>query len=82
MKLAVIYCTNLLTLVRILSKLSLSLMDFEGRSVLARGLEESIPFFRSAIGLVRRCIGNAAPSFLTTQLSLVVLATYMHSMRV
>jgi hypothetical protein len=45
-------------------------------------LEESIPFFRSAIGLVRRCIGNAAPSFLTTQLSLVALATYMHSMRV
>jgi hypothetical protein len=42
-------------------------------------LEESIPFFRSAIGLVRRCIGNAAPYFLTTQLSLVVLAAYMHS---
>jgi len=57
-------------------------VDLTGRSVLARGLEESIPFFRSAIGLVRRCIGNAAPSFLTTQLSLVVLATYMHSMRV
>jgi hypothetical protein len=38
-----------------------------------------IPFFRSAIGLVRRCIGNAAPSFLTTQLSLVVLAACMHS---
>jgi hypothetical protein len=54
-------------------------VDLTGRSVLARGLEESIPFFRSAIGLVRRCIGNAAPSFLTTQLSLVVLATYMHS---
>ena len=46
------------------------------------GLEESTPFFRSAIGLVRRCMGNAAPSFLTTQLSLVVLAAYMHSMRV
>jgi len=46
---------------------------------LLRGLEESTPFFRSAIGLVRRCIGNAAPSFLTTQLSLVVLAAYMHS---
>ena len=44
-----------------------------------RGLEESTPFFRSAIGLVRRVIGIAAPSFLTTQLSLVVLATYMHS---
>jgi len=54
-------------------------VDLTGRSVLARGLEESIPFFRSAIGLVRRCIGNAAPSFLTTQLSLVVLAAYMHS---
>jgi len=38
-----------------------------------------IPFFRSATGLVRRCIGNAAPSFLTTQLSLVVLAPYMRS---
>jgi hypothetical protein len=54
-------------------------VDLTGRSVLARGLEESIPFFRSAIGLVRRCIGNAAPYFLTTQLSLVILATYMHS---
>ena len=54
-------------------------VDLTGRSVLSRALEESIPFFRSAIGLVRRCIGNAAPSFLTTQLSLVVLATYMHS---
>jgi len=54
-------------------------VDLTGRSVLARGLEESVPFFRSAIGLVRRCIGNAAPSFLTTQLSLVTLATYMHS---
>jgi hypothetical protein len=49
-------------------------MDLTGRSILARGLEESIPFFRSAIGLVRRVIGIAAPSFLTTQLSLVVLA--------
>ena len=54
-------------------------VDLTGRSILARGLEESIPFFRSAIGLVRRCIGIAAPYFLTTQLSLVVLATYMHS---
>jgi hypothetical protein len=54
-------------------------VDLTGRSVLGRGLEASIPFFRSAIGLVRRCIGRAAPSFLTTQLSLVVLATYMHS---
>jgi hypothetical protein len=54
-------------------------VDLTGRSVLSRGLEESIPFFRSAIGLVRRCIGNAAPYFLTTQLSLVVLATYMRS---
>jgi hypothetical protein len=54
-------------------------VDLTGRSVLARGLEESIPFFRSAIGLVRRCIGKAAPSYLTTQLSLVVLATYMYS---
>jgi hypothetical protein len=49
-------------------------VDLTGRSILARGLEESIPFFRSAIGLVRRVIGIAAPSFLTTQLSLVVLA--------
>ena len=57
-------------------------VDLTGRSVLSRALEESIPFFRSAIGLVRRCIGNAAPYFLTTQLSLVVLAAYMHSMRV
>jgi len=54
-------------------------VDLTGRSVLSRAFEESIPFFRSAIGLVRRCIGNAAPSFLTTQLSLVVLAAYMHS---
>jgi hypothetical protein len=54
-------------------------VDLTGRSVLSRALEESIPFFRSGIGLVRRCIGNAAPYFLTTQLSLVVLATYMHS---
>jgi hypothetical protein len=54
-------------------------VDLTGRSVLSRALEESIPFFRSAIGLVRRCIGNAAPFFLTTQLSLVVLAAYMHS---
>jgi hypothetical protein len=54
-------------------------VDLTGRSVLARGLEESIPYFRSAIELVRRCMGNAAPSFLTTQLSLVVLAAYMHS---
>jgi hypothetical protein len=54
-------------------------VDLTGRSVLARGLEESIPFFRSAIGLMKRCIGNAAPYFLTTQLSLVVLAAYMHS---
>jgi hypothetical protein len=54
-------------------------VDLTGRSVLGRGLEASIPFFRSAIGLVRRCMGNAAPSFLTTQLSLVVLAAYMHS---
>jgi len=55
-------------------------VDLTGRSVLARGLEETIPLiFRSAIGLVRRCIGNAAPSFLTTQLSLMVLAAYMHS---
>jgi hypothetical protein len=54
-------------------------VDLTGRSVLARGLEETIPFFRSAIGLVRRCTGNAAPSFLTTQLSLVVLAPYMRS---
>jgi hypothetical protein len=30
-------------------------VDLTGRSVLARGLEESIPFFRSVIGLVRRC---------------------------
>jgi len=43
-------------------------VDLTGRSVLARGLEESIPFFRSAIGL-RRCIGYAAPYFLMTQLS-------------
>jgi hypothetical protein len=50
-----------------------------GRSVLSRALEETNPFFRSAIGLVRRCIGIAAPSFLTTQLSLVVLAPYMRS---
>jgi hypothetical protein len=54
-------------------------VDLTGRSVLARGLEETIPFFRSAIGLMKRCIGNAAPYFLTTQLSLVVLAAYMHS---
>jgi hypothetical protein len=54
-------------------------VDLTGRSVLARGLEETIPFFRSAIGLVRRCTGNAAPYFLATQLSLVVLATYMRS---
>jgi hypothetical protein len=54
-------------------------VDLTGRSVLSRALEETIPFFRSAIGLVRRCIGRAAPSFLTTQLSLVVLATYMRS---
>jgi hypothetical protein len=49
-------------------------VDLTGRSILARGLEETIPLFRSAIGLVRRVIGIAAPSFLTTQLSLVVLA--------
>jgi len=36
-------------------------VDLTGRSVLSRALEESVPFFRSAIGLVRRCIGNAAP---------------------
>jgi hypothetical protein len=54
-------------------------VDLTGRSVLARGLEEIVPFFRSTIGLVRRCIRRAAPSFLTTQLSLVVLATYMRS---
>jgi hypothetical protein len=54
-------------------------VDLTGRSVLSRALEESIPFFRSAIGLVRRCIGNAAPFFLTTQLSLVVLAAHMRS---
>jgi hypothetical protein len=54
-------------------------VDLTGRSVLSRALEETIPFFRSAIGLVRRCAGNAAPYFLTTQLSLVVLAAYMHS---
>jgi hypothetical protein len=54
-------------------------VDLTGRSVLSRALEETVPFFRSAIGLVRRCIGNAAPFFLTTQLSLVVLAAYMHS---
>jgi hypothetical protein len=54
-------------------------VDLTGRSVLSRALEESVPFFRSAIGLVRRVIGIAAPSFLTTQLSLVTLATYMHS---
>jgi hypothetical protein len=56
-------------------------VDLTGRSVLSRALEESIPFFRSAIGLVRRCVGSAAPYYLTTQLSLVVLATYMHSRR-
>jgi hypothetical protein len=56
-------------------------VDLTGRSVLARGLEESIPFFRSAIGLVRRCVGSAAPYYLTTQLSLIVLAAYMHSRR-
>jgi hypothetical protein len=54
-------------------------VDLTGRSVLSRALEETNPFFRSAIGLVRRVIGIAAPSFLTTQLSLVVLAAYMHS---
>jgi hypothetical protein len=54
-------------------------VDLTGRSVLSRALEESVPFFRSAIGLVRRVIGIAAPSFLTTQLSLVVLAPYMRS---
>jgi hypothetical protein len=54
-------------------------VDLTGRSVLSRALEESIPFFRSAIGLVRGCIGIAAPFFLTTQLSLVVLAAYMRS---
>jgi hypothetical protein len=54
-------------------------VDLTARSILSRALEEIVPFFRSAIGLVRRCIGRAAPSFLTTQLSLVVLATYMRS---
>jgi hypothetical protein len=54
-------------------------VDLTGRSVLARDLEEIVPFFRSTIGLVRRCIRRAAPSFLTTQLSLVVLATFMRS---
>jgi hypothetical protein len=37
-------------------------VDLTGRSVLSRALEESIPFFRSAIGLVRRGIGSARPT--------------------
>jgi len=44
-------------------------LDLTGRSVLPGGLEDSIPCFRSAIGLVRRCLGNASPYFPTTQLS-------------
>jgi len=37
-------------------------VDLTGRSVLSRALEESILFFRSAIGLVRRGIGSARPT--------------------
>jgi hypothetical protein len=36
-------------------------VDLTGRSVLARDLEESIPFFRYAIRLVRRLVRNTAP---------------------
>jgi hypothetical protein len=36
-------------------------VDLTGRSVLARDLEESIPFFRYAIRLVRKFVRNTAP---------------------